>query len=253
MKINIFIPTYKRADVLVGKDYFKSARYVLPEGQRDDYRKTLPAKRMIVMPDEFDGNICRKQNWMLDNLERPYVKVDDDVECIGYFEGRTGMKTGDHRRKILDPLLFDGWARQSFDMAEQFGAKMWGIAQNEDNRIFKEFHPISLRLPVLGPFNAHLGHDLKYDERMGTKDDYDMSLQQLNKYKIIFRWNKFHYICGHGTNPGGLIGYRTRELETKYCKAIMKKWGKHIIKYKLPGEKMADLLNGIVNIPIKGV
>ena len=66
-KLNICIPTYKRAGALDGKEYFGSAKYILPESQRDEYIKTLPIKRMVVIPDENDGNIARKRNWILKN------------------------------------------------------------------------------------------------------------------------------------------------------------------------------------------
>jgi hypothetical protein len=131
---------------------------------------------------------------------------------------------------------------------------MWGLAQNQDNRIYKEFLPFNLSNIILGPFQAHLDHDLYFDERVGTKDDYDMAIQQLNKYRKVLRLNKFHYICEHGDNKGGIVSYRTREREIEYCKQIMLKWGKKIIQYKIPPEKMTDLLNAKkVNIPIKGV
>ena len=253
--INIVIPTYKRAGALVGKDYFETAKYVLPESQRDDYKKTLPAKRMIVIPDESDGNIARKRNWILNNIERPLVMMDDDVRQIVTVEGvySGGIFKGKSRAIALTLAQAQTVIENGFAMAEEWGCVYWGINVNTDRISYQQYKPISLTQLVLGPFNGHLRHDLFYDERMGTKDDYDFSLQVLRKYKKLLRFNKYSYTCEHGTNPGGLIGYRTRELETKYCKAIMKKWGTHIIKYKLPGEKMADLLNGTVNIPIKGV
>ena len=60
--MNIAIPTYKRANGLLGVEYFPTAKYVLSESQRDDYRKVLPAARMIVIPDEHDGSVAKKRN-----------------------------------------------------------------------------------------------------------------------------------------------------------------------------------------------
>lgn len=180
--------------------------------------------------------------------------IDDDVSCIGYFEGRKGLKNGEHRRKTLDKDLLIPFFKMSFDLCEQFRSRMWGINQNEDNRTFKEFEPFGLTKIVLGPFQGHLDHDLIFDDRVGSKDDYDMSLQQLRQFKILFRWNKYHYICEHGDNKGGIVSYRTKEKEIEYCKAIMMKWGKSVITYRIPPIKMTDLLNAKkVNIPIKGI
>ena len=114
--------------------------------------------------------------------------------------------------------------------------------------------PFNLTNIILGPFQGHLEHDLVFDDRVGSKDDYDMSLQQLRKYKKILRFNKFSYDCRHGDNSGGIVSYRSTDKEIEYCKQIMKKWGSKIISYQLPPKKPTDLLNAKrVNIPIKGV
>lgn len=252
--MNVIIPSYGRSQTLPGKDYFYTARYCVPESQADEYCKVVGNDRVLAIPDEYDGNICRKRNWILENTDFPLVMVDDDVASIGYFEGRRGMKNGEHRPKTLDPDLFVAFCEQSFELCRGFGARMWGIGQNEDNRIYKEFQPLSLSKVTLGPFQGHLEHDLVFDERVGTKDDYDMALQQLYRYHVLMRWNKFHYICEHGENAGGIVSYRSKAKEIEYCKAIMAKWGKGVIKYKLPPEKMNDLLNARwVNVPIEGV
>jgi hypothetical protein len=70
-------------------------------------------------------------------------------------------------------------------MSEELGFKMWGLSQNEDNRIYKEFLPFSFNKLSLGPFQGHLDHDLIFDSRVGTKDDYDMALQQLTNLRVF--------------------------------------------------------------------
>jgi len=46
--MRIVRPTYNRSQTLKGVDYFKGAKYVLPESQRDDYFKVLSSKQMII-------------------------------------------------------------------------------------------------------------------------------------------------------------------------------------------------------------
>ena len=252
--MNIVIPSYKRSYDLAGKDYFYTARYCVPESQKDDYANTVGSDRLVVIPDNRDGDIVKKRNWILENIERPLIMIDDDVKGIGYFESRNGTRNGDHLQKIMDPELFIEFCKQSFVVCEELGARMWGVNQNTDAMSYREYQPLSLSYTILGPFQGHLKHDLKFDERVGTKDDYDMSLQQLQKYHMIMRWNKYHYICAHGDNQGGIVSYRSKAREIEYCEAIMEKWGKKIIKYRIPPQKMTDLLNAKkVNIPIDGV
>lgn len=252
--INVIIPSYKRSHDLKGKDYFYMAKYCIPESQLNDYLQVLPIERIITIPDSEDGNITKKRNWILKNIERPLIMIDDDVSEIGYYESRKGKVDGNHKRKTMEPGSLNSFFEQSFNVCFEFGSKMWGLSQNQDNRIYKEFLPFSLCNVSLGPFQGHLKHDLLFDDNVGTKDDYDMSIQQLNKYHILFRWNKYHYICEHGDNKGGIVSYRSMEKEIEYCKNIMLKWGTSIIEYKIPPTKMTDLLNAKkVNIPIKGV
>jgi hypothetical protein len=254
MNINVIIPSYKRSHDLKGKDYFTMAKYCVPESQKDDYVKVLGEDRVITLPDSEDGDIVKKRNWILKNIPRPLIMIDDDVSMVGYYENRKGKVDGNHKIKQLNQNVLNDFFQHNFVLADDFGVKMWGLSQNQDNRIYKEFLPFNLSNIVLGPFQAHLDHDLFFDKKVGTKDDYDMALQQLNKYKKVLRLNKFHYLCEHGDNKGGIVSYRSKEKEIEYCKNIMLKWGKKIIQYQIPPKKMTDLLNAKkVNIPIKGV
>jgi hypothetical protein len=251
MRLRIYIPTYNRPSALLGKDYFKAAVYVLPESQRDEYFKALPQKRMIVIPDENDGNLCRKQNWMLRNLERPYLKIDDDVSALAHVEKGSRKRINKHIK--LSPAQAESLIISGFNLAGEWGCVYWGINVNTDGRNYQQYKPFSLTQPCLGPFNGHLKHDLYYDERMSGKDDFDFSLQVLHKHKKLLRMNKYSYTCKHGDNKGGWVSERTKETEINDCNAIMKKWGREIIKYKIPPRNKNDLLNGRLRVPIKGV
>ena len=95
-----------------------------------------------------------------------------------------------------------------------------------------------------------------YDETMDLKEDYDISLAAINNYKKILRVNKYAVNAQHGNIKGGSACYRTFEKETAACKAIEKKWGTKIIHYNIDCGKAtreSAYLNGVVNIPIKGV
>jgi hypothetical protein len=250
MGINVIIPSYKRSHDLKGKDYFFMAVYCVPESQYDDYLKVLPKERIITLPDNEDGDIVKKRNWILKNIARPLIMIDDDVSKLVFWDNRKENYLSKEYPKDLLSELFNEFV----SLGMQFNVKLFGVAQNKDDRQFKEFIPFNLSNIILGPFQGHLDHDLKFDNKVGSKDDYDMALQQLQKYKKVLRFNKFAYECEHGDNKGGIVSYRSKEKEIEYCKAIMIKWGKKIIQYRIPPLKITDLLNAKkVNIPIKGV
>jgi len=250
--MNIIIPSYKRSHDLKGKDYFYMAKYCVPESQKKEYIDVLGKERVITLPDDEDGDIVKKRNWILRNIPRPLIMIDDDVSKLVYWDNR--KKGSDYLSKKLPKDYLEHIFKSFISMAEQFDVKLFGMSQNKDDRTHKEFVPFNLTNIVLGPFQGHLEHDLIFDERVGTKDDYDMALQHLNKYKKVLRFNKYAYDCEHGDNKGGIVAYRTKEKEIEYCKNIMLKWGKKIIRYQIPPRKTTDLLNAKnVNIPIKGV
>ena len=254
--MNIIIPSFKRSHHLPGLDYFKTAKFVVPESQRDEYLKTVPISRLIVIPDDQDGNIGRKRNWVLRNIPRPLVMIDDDVRAITYTEGGQYFEDfGRAKQKIpMNPDRILDWMANGFNLAAGFGVKMWGLNINTDGRNYRQFLPFSLTKITLGPFQGHLNHDLEFDESVGSKDDYDMFLQQINTFGKVLKLNKYSYDCDHGTNSGGIVSFRTMEREIDWAKQIMRKWGKKTIQYKLPPKSMTDVLNAKkINIPSKGV
>ena len=255
--VNVTIPSYKRAGVVRGYDYFRTAKIVIPESQRDDYARHYDPKRLIVIPDDQDGNIPRKRNWILQNIPRPLLMIDDDVECLTMTEGvydRSGQFVGRSEQLIrLTVEQAEALIVHGFNLAHEWGVVLWGVNCNTDGRNYQQYKPFSLTQVILGPLCGHLEHPLLYDERMGTKEDYDMSLQALMRYQKILRLNKFAYYCKHGDNRGGIVSLRTLERETGWARAIEKKWGRGVIRYPMQPKKMSDILNGNVNVPIAGV
>lgn len=253
-ELNVVIPSFKRYDKLVGYDYFSFAKFVIPESQADLYIKGRDKNRFIVIPDDADGTVAKKRNWILKNIPRPLIMIDDDVDSLmmcegaGYFE----LKGKARERIRLTPEECEDVFINYANLAYQWGCPLFGFNVNTDGRNYQQYKPFSLTQVVLGPCCGHLDHDLLYDEQMDLKEDYDICLQALNKYKKILRVNKFAVNAEHGDEKGGSATYRTMEREVNACKAIERKWGTAIIHYKFDG-KYKDLLNGKVHIPIDGV
>lgn len=253
--VSIVIPSYKRAGTVEGYEYFKTAKIVVPEAQRDEYASFYDVKRLIVIPDDCDGSIGKKRNWILANIPRPLLMIDDDVSGVTMTEGGEAFKvTGKAQQMIpVESKAVSGIIDNIFNMAFEAGCVMCGINVNTDGRNYQQYVPFSFKNMILGPFCGHLDHDLKYDLRMGSKEDYDMCLQVLNKHRKIFRSNKYAYNCKHGDNKGGIVSMRSMEKEVSYARAIEKKWGKKIISYPENPKKMSEILNGRVNVPIGGI
>ena len=147
---------------------------------------------------------------------------------------------------------------QGFSLAEQFGVRMWGINILQDKGAYREYTPFSLTNVVLGPFGGFLNADCRYDENLPLKEDYDLSLQMLNKHRKILRINYAHYVCKQHTNLGGCASYRTINREKEQFDLLQKKWGDHIVRRDAGNPKNRKReqtydINPIIKIPIRGV
>lgn len=85
------------------------------------------------------------------------------------------------------------------------------------------------------------------------KEDYDYSLQILNKYRKILRFNKYHYVCGHIKVKGGCASYRTSDKELEQAQKFQAKWGSRIVKIQRLTQGGNASINPVVNIPINGI
>jgi sensor c-di-GMP phosphodiesterase-like protein len=132
---------------------------------------------------------------------------------------------------------------------------------SDDKQSYRENAPFSTVSYIGGPFQVFLkGNEIYYDERLPLKEDYDMTLQQLNKYRVVLRANKFFYSVKQSEQAGGCATYRNLEREKKQLEMLQKKWGKKIVRidnnnrsHNLKKEKTKIDYNPIIKPPIKGI
>lgn len=250
-EIHIAIKSYKRAGQVTTLDVFPDAFVYVPESQRAKYEKHY--KNVVAIPDAEDGNLCRKSNAILNRSPSEWTLIlDDDITSIHRFDnGRDITLTTDQAME----MVVDG-----FWLASQIGVKLWGINQNSDEMAYAAFRPFNLLAPILGPFNGHLGPELRYDESVQGKDDYDFWLQNIHKYHKTLRMNMFHYIHDHGKKKGGFVSMRTKEVEQAGVDRMIQKWGSKVFRVGgSPGARRnrkvnpeGNILNSMVRVPIPG-
>jgi hypothetical protein len=247
-RIHVAIRSYKRAGRVDTLKPFPFAYVWVPESQGNEYRKHY-GDRVITIPDECDGNTCRKLNAILDRSPRPWTLIlDDDIPRIGMFEGG--------RRHWLSPEQIASMVVHHFELADQLGVRLWGIAQNFDPTSYRAFCPFNLLSPILGPFGGHLSPELRYDEAIPAKDDYDFWLQNIQRYHKTLRVNKYHYVHDHGKRAGGLVSMRTADLERACVAKLMAKWGRTVVRPGgVKGKRHSsgkNILNTRLSVPING-
>lgn len=258
MKISINAPSYKRPLVETLK-YVPSCRVWVCETEADEYIQRNSGADIVAVPAGVQGNLCRIRNWILDKEYERGIEavclIDDDLRGMQYHEGM--------RRHKLPKEVFPDWVDFHTDIAEQWGFKLWGVNCNQDKQCYFEGIPFSTVNYIGGPFSVHIRSDLRYDDRLPLKEDYDMILQHLNKYRGALRLNKFHYIVKQGGSgsgqPGGCATYRNVKNETEQLTLLQKKWGSKIVRYDnfdrshSRTKKQTVDINPVLSVPIRGI
>lgn len=252
MKIVIACPSYKRPKVET-LDYIPYCRvYVAPE-EYDAYKLANPDGDIVKCAEGVQWNLCRVRNYILDEEFKNWADVvliiDDDLKKIGKFiDGGEYILTADDFLPFLEKYSI---------MARDLWVYFWWINVNSDKKCYREYSPFSMVAYIWWPFQCFLKDGgLRYDERLPLKEDYDMTLQQCNKYRRVLRVNAYHYFCKQSEQSGGCATYRNIEREIQQFEALQKKWGSKIVKRDtLAGKKNRKYedYNPVIHIPIKWI
>jgi hypothetical protein len=256
MQISINCPTYKRPGRIKTFDFIPTCKAWLAESEFENYAKNNPVENLVKVPDNIQGNLCRIRNYIIkkcfENGDDAVVIVDDDLNYIGY-----------HENKEKIPLKTEEIA-QFFEkysiMAQDLGAKFWGINVSNDKQNYREYSPFSFHSYIGGPVQVFLkGNEVFYDERLFLKEDYDMTIAQCNKYRKVLRVNKFFYMAKQSEQAGGCAVQRNYSVEKEQFDLLQKKWGAEIVRRDPSPDKshastktrrVVDY-NPVIHIPIK--
>jgi hypothetical protein len=261
MRITVNIPSLKRPNGVRTLKYVPSAQVWVCETEVESYKKGNPGAVIRALPPAVRGNIARVRNYILDSEDQAGVDavcmIDDDFGGIQYFEKRK------RRRLVSEDVI--PWIEQTTALAEEWGVKLWGINCNNDGQSYREYTPFSTLSYISATFCVHIRSDLRYDERLPLKEDYDLILQHLNKYRGVLRLNKFYFSAKQagsgGGQPGGCAEYRNMKREQEQFDLLVKKWGGKIVKqdqaersHQMTKTKRGERdINPVVKAPIRGV
>lgn len=260
MKISVCCPSYKRPVVKTLK-YLPFCKVYVDGSEYDDYVKENPNANIVRCADGVQGNVARVRNYILDqefqNGADAVCIVDDDLSGVYRFDVDHKTNYG-YIRNIIKTEDFLDFLEKHTRLCFEFGYKLWGVNCNGDALSFRQWAPFSMSSIILGPFCCHLKNDIRYDEMLPLKEDYDLAIQHLNKYRGILRLNGYHYLCEQSTNKGGCAAMRNRKREQEQFELLQRKWGSNIVredksnKGKTKKVKVFDY-NPIIKVPIKGI
>jgi hypothetical protein len=199
VKVVVCAPSYRRPTAVDTLKYLPTCRIYVSEKEAAAYRAANPGADLVVVAAKYQGNVCRIRNHILDREMKKGVAVliiDDDLQGILRWEKLTRY------RLETEEEVFDFLDRYTA-LCVEWGCPAWGININSDGQIYREQTPFSLRSYVGSPFTVHVDHRLRYDERLSLKEDYDFTLQLLNRHRRIMRVNKYYYLTLQMAQVGG--------------------------------------------------
>jgi hypothetical protein len=119
--------------------------------------------------------------------------------------------------------MIDHWTVELFNLAIALGTGFWGVNLVPDPMGYSINKPFSFNTPILGPYCGHILDELRYDEKLFLKEDYDFFLQKVNKYGFTVRSNFVSYQCDHLKMAGGCQEYRNPEEEERQKRLLLEK------------------------------
>jgi hypothetical protein len=234
MKISVNAPSYKRPDDVRTLSYLPYTRVWVDCKEYDEYKKNYPDADIISCPEGVQCNLCRIRNYILkQEFERGMdvvLIIDDDFTCLRRYE-YDEMDNWGYDPYIIGADEFLEVIEKYSIIADEFGAKFWGVNCNSDPMAFRHNTPFSTRSYIGGPFQCFLkGNRCWYDEKLPLKEDYDMTIQQLNMERVVLRVNAYHYLCKQSEQKGGCATYRNRQREEEQLELLRKKWGGQLLR-----------------------
>ena len=192
--------------------------WIVGENEVDDYKKA-GAKHVIA-----GGSLVKSRNTALKNAwdnKKTSVMLDDDLKKIQKI-----VVLGDKKKKIEISYI------QAVEIIDSYLERnkllLGGVAPTANDFFYNEKRPIGYAHFLIASFQVTRPCELYFDEIFRTKEDYDYTLQHVQKYGAVCRCNFITPIFTHYTNKGGCVDYRTKEVEQDSIKKLKSKWGKLI-------------------------
>lgn len=221
MRYKVYIPSKGRAGKVTTHNLFLDSTIICPDSEVDLYKEHH--ENVIGVPDDVKG-ITKTRNWILNNMDDEWmIQVDDDALSFHMFEeGKI--------RKFIDAEKIHEIIDNQFQLCDDWGLKTWGFSMAADYKFYREYTPFSTQGIIAANIIGIIKNEIRFDERLKVKEDYDYSMQHIAKYKGVLRCMKYGIDVVHLTNEGGCVSYRTKDTEMEAYNVLVQKWGRKVVK-----------------------
>lgn len=163
------------------------------------------------------GGLCESRNMALAHAWKhglPCVQLSDDLKKLRL----ACAVSGSH------PLDFEDAVDRIHSTMQRAGARLGGCAPTDNAFFFNPDRPFSTDRFIVGDFVVIEPCNLLFDEQLRLKEDYDYTLQHLQKYGKVARRNDILATFAHRSNKGGAVAYRSPVVEQESIRYLQQKW-----------------------------
>jgi len=230
MSIKVCIPTHNRPNVttlnILNKEFNCSDIYLFVNDaeQRLKYAEHEGLLNIVVTNTK---GIQKARNAILNYFEKgeKIVMLDDDIESVSQLKGHT-RKDGQVKKALreLDAKGIREFMEYAFEICEKNETKLWGIYPV--NNPFYMDMKINNKGFVIGSFMGIINSDIRFDDNLPLKEDYQFTADHIIRHKKIARFDYVTAKIKHYTNSGGVVDLRKekQQMEAKCCEYLLGKY-----------------------------
>lgn len=236
----IAVPSKGRPNTLKTLRVIPSATLYVPRNEAESYRACNPKTEVVSVPNEVKG-ITKTRNWILNNTDhRRVMFIDDDVKVCGWKEA---LPHNFATRTLSEDQWLDEFTKL-FDLTEQLGLRVFGIATQSAPRAVYTYKPFLFHTYVtascMGLINTKR---TRFDESFPVKEDYELNLRLLKEDGAILGARYIYWENEHWAQAGGCKDYRTQAMELDAIIRLKKMYPGMISQIKRGGSEYSIRLD----------
>lgn len=183
-----------------------------------DYRDYKAAGAVHI---EVSGGLCESRNAGIDHAHeqnRWCVQLSDDLKKV---------ELAISKKKTVE-IELSAVVEQIVVAMVATGARLGGVAPTANPFYFNPNRPLQQRHFIVGDLIVVAPTDLRFDENLKLKEDYDYTLQHISTYGKVARLSIVLAHFRHRNNSGGAVDFRTEDREQEAIAYLKEKWGSAI-------------------------
>ena len=228
LSFNIYVPSYKRSDVILTNDLLEYCTYVVRKSEEKKYREA-GIENLLCVDDELINSGAKVVYWIAENAPEDVIAIiDDDIKDFLY-RCDTNDKIGKNKEIITSEI--ERIAQLIVDLDIGFG---FIDATSIPYNYVQEFGFKGVCGGIKWVYRKNF--KAKLDEKVTYNFDCDIIMQELLHNRITLNPKYFCSIDVMKVNKGGEAVNRLRQDQLDSINNMKLKWGSHF-KYNLKSDK----------------